>query len=119
MVSWKRLDHGFPICEEKVFEYKYLLLFIEIIRTLDGHLKKSVACIMFRILDDLLEQRRDEIKGLPNLRKLLENDSHIEVILCSMEPHPWKPVYTRERILVVGLVHMPKKRNGEGTTAHT
>ncbi len=119
MVSWKRLDHSFPICEEEVLEYEYLLSFIEITCTFDGHLKKSVARIMFRVLDNLLDQRRYEIEGLPDFGKLLEDDRHIEVILCSMEPHPWKPVYAREWIFVIGLVHMPEERNGEGTTAHT
>ena len=63
-----------------------------------------------RILVQLHEHRRHQVKSLMHLRKIFKYLDHAVVVLERVQAGPGQLVFTRYQILVKGLVHVPDER---------
>jgi hypothetical protein len=72
-------------------------------------MEKEVPSFSAGVVLQLEEQRRYQVEGLPDCRKVFQQRDHIIVSLESMESHPGKGILSAEGVAVIGLVHMPKE----------
>ncbi len=83
------------------------LLGREVGRVPPAQVEEEVDRLLFAVVLDLRQQRRNEVEGGAELRIAVQEGRHLVVILGRSEPDPRQEVSAGEVVLVIGLVHVP------------
>src|SRR5258706_14518459 len=72
-----------------------------------AQVEEEVDRLLFAVVLDLRQQRRNEVEGGAELRIAVQEGRHLVVILGRSEPDPRQEVSAGEVVLVIRLVHVP------------
>ncbi len=75
-----------------------------------AHREEQRVLRALAVRQELIEQARAEIRGAVDLRELLEEERHPRVILDPVQAHPRHAQEVLARVVIRGLVEMPKER---------
>lgn len=74
-----------------------------------GQFQETVGEPAIGILLDLLKEGRNDVEGLSDIRKLIEDERHVKVILAAVQTHPGQLCLPCQEVLIIRLVHMEDK----------
>ncbi len=94
---------------EEVLEHEAALVIIQRIRRLGSQGEERVHGGAFHVIAELVDERRHHVEGLMDARKLLQQLHHAVVVFEPVHADPGQAVVAGHQVLVVRLMHMPKK----------
>ena len=98
---------------EEILQSETTLFGGEVFCRFGGNFEKRVSRHSTHVVLDLGDQRRDEIKSLMNVGKLIQQLDHAVVILEGMQPHPGQPVAAGDEVLVKRLMLVPENYDAQ------
>ena len=78
-----------------------------------GNFEERVPSSAGYVVLYLRDQGRDEVEGLVNVGKLVEQLDHAVVVLESMQPDPGQPVLAADQVLVKRLMLVPQNYDAQ------
>ena len=106
-------NHVHGVGLEQIFQRKSTLAGSQVVRGFGCNIEEWISRGSCHIVLDLRNQRRDKVKGLVNLRKLIQELDHPVVIFESMQSNPGKPVPARNQVLIKRLMLMPQNNHAQ------
>ena len=108
-VAGFRLDQVCPVRLEEILQQGDPLVFVEGGSRFARALQPEVGDAACDDLLDLQQEHRGEVEVEPHAGVVRDEGDHIEVTLHAVEAHPGHRRLARERVDVIGLVHVPEE----------
>ncbi len=107
-VTGNRAHERVPVDLEKILEQMAAVVVVEIGGRFAAEAFPFVLHLVVDEFENLADQDGREVEIDPQLRLSGDEVDHVEIALGGMEPHPGHHGLFRQRIDVIGLVHVPE-----------
>src|ERR1051326_149408 len=106
-------DHVGGIGLEQILQRKTAFVLGQVAGGLGSDVEKRVLRGSRNVILNLGDQRWNEVEGLMDVGKLVQQFDHAVVVLEGVQAYPGQAVFAGDQIFIKGLVLMPKDNNAK------